>query len=37
VNSTHVVIATQSAHLLMLNNSGDIEWKQKQLNLTSGL
>jgi len=26
VNSSHVVIATVNARILMINNSGDIEW-----------
>jgi len=37
VNSSHVVVATSTANLLMLNNSGTIEWKQQHTSLGTGL
>jgi len=37
VDSSHVVVVTESSHLLMIDNSGAISWKQQHTNLSSGL
>lgn len=36
-NSSHVIMSTQNAHILMMDNAGMMIWQQQQVDLASGL